>query len=382
MTGQTLRDLLPAGSARNKIEFLADELQYGLELLGQLEKAQITNYVKNPAFLDSASNKAQQTNFTGPYVPGSLLGSPHQNTGTFADGWHFEQDGNRLDPNIESSFSAHRNLDFPLFFTGVPFKASDIWVSVKNCKGTVYQGLNLPRKETYYKARCFFAAEPGMTVTLGFRYVDSSSVGAIRSETSLVTSEERYEAPPSTSYNVVVMESQALKLSRARNDPEMVCLEVQSPSGEMAHLMLLGMQVIEVDKDGQPVENGIISMDSDGYGHLRFHDSIEFACSETSVTGNEFTFKAENPGLSLYCPHGVHQHVTCANLSFWGGVNALSGGSYSSGQLDDGITITGINGDALTIELSQVNADLVRNCGGMYVYLRYNQTPMTRGIYA
>ncbi|MBV1843635.1 hypothetical protein, partial [Photobacterium ganghwense] len=64
-----------------------------------------------------------------------------------------------------------------------------------------------------------------------------------------------------------------------------------SNPGEMNSLMLLGMQVIEVDKDGKPVENGIINMDSDGYGHLRFNELIEFVCNDTAVAGNRFTFK-------------------------------------------------------------------------------------------
>lgn len=382
MTGKTLRELLPAGSPRNKIEFLADELQHGLELLGQLGKARMTNYVKNPAFLDSASNKAQETKFTGVYLPGSRVGSPNQNAGTFADGWHFEQSGTPLDQAIIAAFGVHRNLHFAPFLASVPFKAHDIWVAAKNCKGTIYQQLNLPKTDSYYKAHAIFAAVDGMTVTLGFRSADTSTMGGMRSDTSQVTTGGMYGPAPSTGYNVKVLESDVFRHHGSDQRDTFVCLEIMSNPGEMNSLMLLGMQVIEVDKDGKPVENGIINMDSDGYGHLRFNELIEFVCNDTEVAGNRFTFKPKKPGSPLHCPLGIHQHVTYTNLYFWGGVNGVTSGDVdSTGKLDEGVTVTDFNGDAVTIELSQANADLVRNCGGMQVYLRYTQTPMRRGLY-
>ncbi|MGR2767356.1 hypothetical protein ACUYOF_07455 [Photobacterium ganghwense] len=50
MTGKTLRELLPAGSPRNKIEFLADELQHGLELLNALSGETVVNFITNGDF--------------------------------------------------------------------------------------------------------------------------------------------------------------------------------------------------------------------------------------------------------------------------------------------------------------------------------------------
>ncbi|AJR08672.1 hypothetical protein C9J03_11965 [Photobacterium gaetbulicola] len=53
MTGKTLRELLPSGSARNKIEFLADELQHGLELLSGLGSS-VVNLIHNGDFQASS----------------------------------------------------------------------------------------------------------------------------------------------------------------------------------------------------------------------------------------------------------------------------------------------------------------------------------------
>ena len=374
MTGKTLKERLPVGNQRNKIEFLADAMeQTAAELFDRMAAMgqPVTNYVRNPAFLDCSSNKAQETKFEGLEKPGAILGGPHQNAGAFADCWNFEQDGNQLDPaGSNPAFGAHRNLHFPPFFTSVPFKANDIWCSVRNCKGAVYQNLQLPRREAYYKARCFFATDAGVTLTLGFRLVDPYEVGRAKSEVTMMTTASMYEAPPSTGYEVQTLETDIYKVTRSQNNPEIVFLEMQSRPGEMDSVMLLGMQVFETDQDGNMLESGDIDMSSDGMGYTRFNDSIEFECVDTSPQGNRFVFKASGTaGISLECPSGIENHLLFSAL------NAANQYFY------DGAEIVEFDGQQITLELSQANADKVRGASYMVFYGRYTRTPLLRGLY-
>ncbi|KLU99968.1 hypothetical protein ABT56_22750, partial [Photobacterium aquae] len=367
--------------ARNKIEFLADLMDKALaDLGGQLGESgmPVKNYVRNPAFLDHASNSAQHTKFTGEPKPGAIQGNPHQNAGHFADGWNFEQ-GPPLDAAKSAGFSAHRNLHFPAFFTAIPFAANDIWVSANNCKGMIYQALHLPRRVAYFKAKALFAANADVTVTVGFQRGDVQ--GRLYSETSLTTTESIYETPPSTSYNMITLESQVYRVSGASNAPELVCFETESKPGDMATVMLLGMQVIETDKDGNPLEDGPVDMSSDGYGYTRFTEALSLVCLDTTAAGNQFEFELEN-AANVACPAGAFNHLTMNNLYFWQGVNGKASGNVSSGSLDNGVEMVSFDGTRLVVELSEANANTVRNCGGMRLYLRYSATPFNRGIYA
>ncbi|MGF1736708.1 hypothetical protein [Photobacterium satsumensis] len=110
MTDKTVRERLPVGNPRNKVEFLADELQQGVDRLSALEKSlggePVVNLIHNGDFLAPTIYPAFNT--TAIFAPkanafdSSAFNEAASNAAMFPAGWGGEAVG--YDNNYSSSF--------------------------------------------------------------------------------------------------------------------------------------------------------------------------------------------------------------------------------------------------------------------------------------
>ncbi|MGR5080887.1 hypothetical protein [Photobacterium swingsii] len=377
MTGKTLREQLPVGDPRNKVEFLADELENrSAELLKLLGKASgIRSWVHNGAFLDNITDKVAQLEYKGDQINNSVVGSSNQNSCGLGDGWAFAA-SSKNDPSVlTGAFSAKRQLYWHGFSKAIPFDSQSIWCMASNVKGSIYQVIQLPNIKAKYKARIYFSTEVGAKITVGAScYSSSGSLYPLRVSQELISTRATYDSdntsPHFGAFDVQTLESQEFEASRA-GEYTVLFVEID-PQAESKSLFLHGVELIRSDKNPTwEAEN--VTHQTDMLGYQRFVDGLNYTCRDfIPETPNIYTFKSDRPkGVSFACPQGFDKHFTFTGFY-------IGNKAYSNA---DGVKLLSVDGDTITVFIPDNIVSRFGDARFLDVYLNWSAMPVRIGLY-
>ncbi len=382
MTGKTLREQLPVGDPRNKVEFLADELENRsaelLKLLG--ETGGIRSWINNGAFLDNISNKAHQTSFKGNPIPNAVLGSDNQNCASIGDSWAFEQSKKIDKNNVNSSFSAHRNLYFKGHNKSVPFENQTVWCHALNAKGALYQIIRLPPLNSEYKARVYFSCNEGAKIKIGWRTLSESGwLGGIRDSSEVVADStfKMYRGhvegdPLNAAYMIQTLDTPAHSISVAGDPFSVLFVEIDPQMTGSQHVHVHGVDVVRSDETPEWEAKDVIHQ-TDLRGTHRHVEGIEYTCRNFSpATPNEYEFKADIAGRSLPCASGFEKHLKLTGFY-------IGNSSYSLHS--NGVKVLSVDGDKLTLFIPDNLIALFRDARYLGLYLTWSEMPVGIGFY-
>ncbi|OAN11579.1 hypothetical protein A3K86_21915 [Photobacterium jeanii] len=375
MTAKTLRERLPIGDPRNKVEFLADELEKNTDefrkLLARL--GGVRSWVNNGAFLDYVSDKGVQSEYEGNQLDNTIVGSSTQNGCAIGDGWAFEQSP-KNDPNgLSGAFSVRRHLYYHGFSKSIPFECQSLWCTAHNVKGSLYQVIPLPRVKSEYKARVYFSADEGTTLSIGFRFENYGSLQSATCVNTVTTTKSIYDndsdSPHFSAFDVQTLESEAVSITPS-GDNVVVFVEID-PKADMKHVNVHGIELIRSDK--HPTwEPESVKHQHDMRGYQRFVDGLDYLCRELNpAEPNVFTFTNRIKGLVLPCVRSFDKHYSMTSFRI---------GPKTTFDTE-GIKLLSVDGDTIKLFIPDNIIAEFGEARFLNVYLNWSAMPLRLGFY-
>ncbi|UXI02746.1 hypothetical protein [Photobacterium sp. TY1-4] len=361
-----LRDLLPAGSARNKIEYLADQMEMTVEALYQ-EMAGLKgakNLLANPRFNEFSYVESESGTLPSRNIC-MIAGQAPDLSRTIGNGRGSMLVVNHWAVEVPSTVAPSRifSIGLPEYFigdydkesAGVRYYASDF---------TLYQVLNVPTngvKHNRLKGRFAIAGDVGTKVTVGIAEVGFPDA-QVRKNYWSSQSEQTYTFDQNVPVTEpITLETGEFKARRwGQSATGTVALYIKIEGGLSGYIQNAALW--HCDVDGDSPTRFVEHHQPDSYG--MFQDFVSLSSAKTER--NDAT-RSVKYGFDWYLPYyfNPQKHII------------LNCRSYTSA------VVTDIKPDSVTVQFSQADYDtlLTSFSLGFNFWLQYSTMPVGIGFY-